>query len=51
MGSVPAMNAERGSRGARRADLPKKKTDPEESDAEIWKLVRPRRWLLLFASF
>ncbi len=51
MGSVPAMNAERGSRGARRADLPKKKTDLKKVMPEIWKLVRPRRWLLLFGFF
>ena len=43
------MNAERGSRGARAragADLPKKKPDLKKVMPEIWKLVRPRRWLL-----
>ncbi|MGA8110354.1 MAG: ABC transporter transmembrane domain-containing protein, partial [Acidobacteriaceae bacterium] len=50
MGSIPRMNAERGSRGARAragADLPKKKTDFRKAMPEIWKLVRPRKWLLL----
>jgi subfamily B ATP-binding cassette protein MsbA len=43
------MNAERGGRGLRgRADLPKKKPDLKKVMPEIWKLVRPRRWLLLF---
>src|SRR5580658_10715547 len=49
MGSVPGVNAERGSRGARAragADLPKKKPDLKKVMPEIWKLVRPRRWLL-----
>jgi subfamily B ATP-binding cassette protein MsbA len=45
------MNAERGS-GARAraragADLPKRKTDLKRAMPEIWKLVRPRKWLLL----
>jgi subfamily B ATP-binding cassette protein MsbA len=43
------MNAERGGRGVRgRAgvDLPKKKPDLKKVMPEIWKLVRPRRWLL-----
>ncbi len=49
MGSIPRMNAERGGRGLRgRADLPKKKPDLKKVMPEIWKLVRPRRWLLLF---
>jgi subfamily B ATP-binding cassette protein MsbA len=45
------MNAERGSRGSRArggADLPKKKADLKKVMPEIWKLVRPRRWLLAF---
>ncbi len=49
MGSIPRMNAERGGRGVRgRAgvDLPKKKPDLKKVMPEIWKLVRPRRWLL-----
>jgi len=48
------MNAERGSRGARAragADLPKKKANLKKVMPEIWKLVRPRRWLLLFGFF
>ncbi|HEX3660194.1 MAG TPA: ABC transporter ATP-binding protein [Acidobacteriaceae bacterium] len=45
------MNAERGG-GARAraragADLPKKKTDLKKAMPEIWKLVQPRKWLLL----
>ncbi|HEX4038434.1 MAG TPA: ABC transporter ATP-binding protein [Acidobacteriaceae bacterium] len=50
MGSIPRMNAERGGRGARAragADLPKKKTDFKKAMPEIWKLVQPRKWLLL----
>ena len=49
MGSIPRMNAERGGRGVRgRAgvDLQKKKPDLKKVMPEIWKLVRPRRWLL-----
>ncbi|WP_233580973.1 ABC transporter ATP-binding protein [Acidipila sp. EB88] len=47
------LNAERGSstRGAVRAaagDQPKKKTDFKRVLPEVWKLVRPRRFLLLF---
>src|SRR5215475_9065781 len=37
-------------RGAIRADAgdqPKKKTDYKKVMPEVWKLVRPRRWLLL----
>ncbi|HZZ40694.1 MAG TPA: ABC transporter ATP-binding protein [Acidobacteriaceae bacterium] len=45
------MNAERGggarSRARAGADLPKKKTDLKKAMPEIWKLVRPRKWLLL----
>ena len=51
MGSIPRMNAERGGRGVRGragADLPKKKADLKKVMPEIWKLVRPRRWLLAF---
>ena len=50
MGSIPRMNAERGARGRARAgtDLPKKKPDLKKVMPEVWKLVRPRRWLLLF---
>ncbi len=47
------MRAERsgGHRSAIRAaagDQPKKKTDFKKVLPEIWKLIRPRRWLLLF---
>jgi subfamily B ATP-binding cassette protein MsbA len=43
------MNAERGggARARARADLPKKKTDLKKAMPEIWKLVQPRKWLLL----
>jgi ABC-type multidrug transport system fused ATPase/permease subunit len=50
-GSITGMSAERGARGARAragADLPKKKPDLKKVMPEIWKLVRPRRWLLAF---
>ncbi|RRA47234.1 ABC transporter ATP-binding protein [Acidipila sp. EB88] len=52
-GSAMPLNAERGSstRGAVRAaagDQPKKKTDFKRVLPEVWKLVRPRRFLLLF---
>jgi len=49
-----SMKAERTSGGRRNAiraaagDQPKKKTDFKKVLPEIWKLVRPRRWLLLF---
>jgi ABC-type multidrug transport system fused ATPase/permease subunit len=50
MGSMP--NAERsGGRRARAqagADLPKKKPNLKKVMPEIWKLIRPRRWLLAF---
>ena len=46
------MKAERtSSRGATRAaagDLPKKKPELKKVMPEVWRLVRPRRWLLLF---
>jgi len=50
---MTSMKAERsgGSRSAIRAaagDQPKKKTDLKKVMPEVWKLVRPRRWLLLF---
>ncbi len=52
MGSIPRVNAERGggtrSRARAGADLPKKKPDLKKVMPEIWKLIRPRRWLLLF---
>jgi len=52
MGSIPRMNAERGgghrARARAGADLPKKKPNLKKVMPEIWKLVRPRRWLLLF---
>ena len=44
------MQAERSphGRGARAsADLPKKKIDFRKAMPEVWKLVRPRKWLLL----
>ena len=47
-----SMKAERtSSRGAMRAaagDLPKKKPELKKVMPEVWRLVRPRRWLLLF---
>src|SRR6201997_2264446 len=51
-GSISAK-AERttSTRGAIRAgagDQPKKKTDLKKVMPEVWRLVRPRRWLLLF---
>jgi len=50
---MTSMRAERsgGSRSAIRAaagDVPKKKTDLKKVLPEVWKLVRPRRMLLLF---
>jgi subfamily B ATP-binding cassette protein MsbA len=55
VGSIPAVNGERsGSRSARAragADLPKKKPDLKKVMPEIWKLIRPRRWLLAFGFF
>lgn len=36
-----------GARARAAADLPKKKTDFRKAMPEIWKLVRPRKWLLL----
>jgi ABC-type multidrug transport system fused ATPase/permease subunit len=55
-GSMTSMKAERssGSRSAIRAaagDQAKKKTDLKKVMPEVWKLVRPRRWLLLFGLF
>jgi subfamily B ATP-binding cassette protein MsbA len=41
----------RGSRARAGADLPKKKPDLKKVMPEIWKLVRPRRWLLAFGFF
>ncbi len=50
-GSTIPISAERsGHRGARArdgADLPKKKPNIRKVMPEVWKLVRPRRWLLL----
>ena len=53
---MTSMKAERsgGSRSAIRAaagDHAKKKTDLKKVMPEVWKLVRPRRWLLLFGLF
>jgi ABC-type multidrug transport system fused ATPase/permease subunit len=53
---MTSMRAERsgGSRSAIRAaagDQPKKKPDLKKVMPEVWKLVRPRRWLLLFGLF
>jgi subfamily B ATP-binding cassette protein MsbA len=50
---MTSMRAERsaGTRSAVRAgtgDTPKKKTDLKKVLPEVWKLIRPRRWLLLF---
>ena len=46
------MHGDRSRSGSARAragtDLPKKKPDLKKVMPEIWKLVRPRRWLLLF---
>src|SRR5580698_5517215 len=52
-GSMTSMRAERsgGARSAIRAaagDQPKRKTDLKKVMPEVWKLIRPRRWLLLF---
>jgi subfamily B ATP-binding cassette protein MsbA len=48
-----AMNAERGARGSKsrggvEGDKPKRKVVLRKVLPEVWKLVRPRRWLLLF---
>ncbi|MGC2298858.1 MAG: ABC transporter ATP-binding protein [Acidobacteriaceae bacterium] len=55
VGSIPAVNGEKsGGRSARAragADLPKKKPDLKKVMPEIWKLIRPRRWLLAFGFF
>ena len=54
-GSMTTMRAERsgGHAGAARsaADASKKKTDLKKVLPEIWKLIRPRRWLLFFGLF
>ena len=55
-GSMTSMRAERsgGARSAARVgagDTQKKKTDLKKVLPEVWKLVRPRRWLLLFGLF
>src|SRR5581483_1323895 len=51
MGSVPAVHGDRsGGHGARAragADLPKKKPNLKKVMPEIWKLIRPRRMLLV----
>ncbi len=53
-GSMTSMKAERsgGHRSGMRAtsgeELKKRKTDYKKVLPEIWKLIRPRRWLLLF---
>ena len=45
------LSAERGAKGAGRSagagDGPKKKVEFKKALPEVWKLVRPRRWLLL----
>jgi len=50
--AMPQLNAERGgTRGAARlsaGDQPKRKPDLKKVLPEVWKLVRPRRFLLLF---
>jgi subfamily B ATP-binding cassette protein MsbA len=55
MGSMPAMHGDRSRGGSARAragaDVPKKKADLKKVMPEIWKLVRPRRWLLAFGFF
>jgi subfamily B ATP-binding cassette protein MsbA len=55
MGSMPAMHGDRSRGGSARAragaDVPKKKADLKKVMPEIWKLVRPRRWLLGFGFF
>ena len=52
VGSMPSMSAERSGRRSARAragaDPPKKKPDLKKVTPEIWKLIRPRRWLLAF---
>ena len=55
-GSMTSMRAERsaGTRSAIRAgagDTTKKKTDLKKVLPEVWKLIRPRRWLLLSGLF
>jgi len=54
-GSMTTMRAERSGRyvGSARtaADASKKKTDLKKVLPEIWKLIRPRRWLLFFGLF
>jgi ABC-type multidrug transport system fused ATPase/permease subunit len=50
MGTSMPMSAERGGHGRSSrggAEPPKKKTDIRKAMPEIWKLVRPRKWLLL----
>ena len=55
-GGMP-LNAERGARGSRGAmraaagDQPKRKPDLKKVLPEVWRLIRPRRWLLLFGLF
>jgi ABC-type multidrug transport system fused ATPase/permease subunit len=53
MGGSMSAKAERttSTRGAIRAaagDQPKKKTDLRKAMPEVWRLIRPRRWLLVF---
>ncbi len=55
-GSAIPLNAERGggTRGAMRAaagEQPKRKPDLKKVLPEVWRLIRPRRWLLLFGLF
>ncbi len=55
-GSALSMNAERSSVGRRASrgsgpETPKKKPNLKKVLPEIWKLVRPRRYLLLFGFF
>lgn len=52
MGSVPTVHGDRSRGSAARAragdDLPKKKPNLKKVMPEVWKLIRPRRWLLAF---
>jgi subfamily B ATP-binding cassette protein MsbA len=49
-GSLPSGERGGGNRARARAgaDLPKKKPDLKKVMPEVWRLIRPRRWLLLF---
>ncbi len=52
-GSLPSGERGGGNRARARAgaDLPKKKPNLKKVMPEVWRLIRPRRWLLLFGFF